>query len=442
MNTIQNFFHHDGDEEGQAVVLFAIMMLALLFAVGLAIDAGQLFTAKRTEQEAADAAAFAGAVVLYQKGTGSQAVAAARTDAITNGYSSGGCALTAQGPCFDAATQTTVTVNWPPISGAYLGNVNHIEVEITRQVKTSLVPAEAAFNPVRARGVAGAENLNSGYAVMALDRGNTDRGWWSGSNAEVDINGGGILVNSRSGSAAENDVCPPTSDFSVEPPYTLDVVGAATGCWGTLTPPVPVNAGHSPVADPFAGFPKPSVTGMTVYTSLPSPVGGVTTLNPGVYKVKIKGAGTDTFVMNPGIYIVEAGFDTSGNGFVSGSNVFFYNTYTTYPASPGGSPDCSDVSLTGNGTIDLTAMTTGTYANLLFYQDPACANDFEIGGNGNFTGTGSLYLPSALFMLDGNNATLNGSQLVARQVEIQEGNLVINYDPNNTAQPILPRLAE
>jgi hypothetical protein len=87
-------------------------------------------------------------------------------------------------------------------------------------------------------------------------------------------------------------------------------------------------------------------------------------------------------------------------------------------------------------------MTTGTWKNLLFYQDPACSNDFEIGGNGNFNGVGSLYLPSALFMLDGNNATLSGSQLVARQVEIQEGNLTINYDPNNTAQPILPRLAE
>ena len=90
----------------------------------------------------------------------------------------------------------------------------------------------------------------------------------------------------------------------------------------------------------------------------------------------------------------------------------------------------------------LSAMTTGTWANLLFYQDPFCANDFEIAGNGNFTGTGSLYLPSALFMLDGNNATLEGSQLVARQVEIQEGNLTINYNPNNTAQPILPRLSE
>ena len=106
------------------------------------------------------------------------------------------------------------------------------------------------------------------------------------------------------------------------------------------------------------------------------------------------------------------------------------------------SPTCSDVSLTGNGNIVLSAMTTGVWQNLLFFQDPLCTNPFEIGGNGTFSGTGSLYLPSALFMLDGNNATLSGSQLVARQVAIQQGNITINYDPHTTAQPILPRLAE
>ena len=448
MNALGRFFFgRDEGEEGQAVVLFAIVMLALLFAIGLAIDAGQLYSAKRSEQEAADAAAFAGAVVLYQAGSGSDAITAARTDALTNGYSSGACTLSTPGDCYDAATQTTVTVYWPPISGNYIGNVRHIEVSITRQVKTSLVPAEAAFNPVRARGVAGSEPLNNGYAIMALDRGATPRGFWTGSNGKVDLNGGGILVNSTYSNASENDQGD-SSQFSVEAPYGLDVTGGATGHWSDLTPPVPVNAGHNQVPDPFAGFPKPPVcvspcSPVTpVYNSLPAPSGGVTTLDPGIYKVKIKGSGTDVFHLNPGVYIVEAGFDTSGNGEVDGSGVFIYNTYSTYPAAPGLSPTCSDVSLTGNGTITLSAQTSGTWAKLLFYQDPACANDFEIGGNGTFNGTGSLYLPSALFMLDGNNATLVGSQLVARQVELQQGNLQINYDPHNTAQPILPRLAE
>jgi len=445
---LRRFFGRD-EEEGQALILFAILMLALLFAVGLAIDAGQLYSAKRTEQEAADAAAFAGAVVIYQSlapcdvTCQSNAIAAARTDAATNGYGSGACAPSTPGVCTDAATQTTVEVNYPPLSGAYAGNLKHVEVIITRQVKTSLVPAEAVFNPVRARGVAGAEPLNNGYAIMALNRGNVDRGFWNAPNGSIDLHGGGILVNSTSGNAAENDQTD-SSKFHIDSPYALDVTGQATGPWFTI----PVNSGHAQVADPFAGFPKPGVCASPcgpatpVYNSLPAPSGGVTTLDPGIYKVLIKGSGNDTFQMNPGVYILEAGMDTSGNGVVTGNNVFIYNTYTAYPAAPGLTPSCSDVNLTGNGNLTFTATTTPPYANLLFYQDPACTNDFQIGGNGTFTGTGSIYLPAAPFVLDGNNATLIGSQLIAQTVQIQNGNITINYDPTTTAQPILPRLAE
>jgi Flp pilus assembly protein TadG len=445
MNSFRRFFGRDNGEEGQAVVLFAIMMLALLFAVGLAIDAGQLYSAKRAEQEAADAAAFAGAVVLYQLGSGSEAIAAARADALTNGYSSGACVLSTPGACYDAATKTTVTVNWPPVSGSYTGNVLHIEVNITRQVQTSLVPAQAAFNPVRARGVAGSEPLNNGYAVMALGLSPDARAFWAASNANIALTGGGILVNSGNSNAAEND----QSDdrrFTVESPYSLDVHGQATGYWAGDH--IPVNSGFPQVDDPFVGFPPPKICSSPcspatpVYNSIPAPVGGVVTLNPGVYKVKLAGAGNDIFHLNPGIYILEAGMDTGGNGDVSGSEIFIYNTYSTYPAAPGLSPTCSDVTVAGNGTVELSAQTTGTWKNLLFYQDPACSNDVELNGNAEFSITGSFYIPNAPFTFDGNNATFEGSQLIAKSVNVQNGNLNINYDPTTTAQPILPRLAE
>ena len=163
MSGLRRFFGPHG-EGGQAIVMVAIVFMALLFVVGLSIDAGQLFAAKRTQQEAADAAAFAGAVVLYQGGTVLQATQAAIDDAIRNGFT-------------DGQNSTTVTVNgynyatsFAPTSGLYAGEspVKHVEVIIIRQVKTTLVPAEAAFNPVRARGVAGAEAANNGYPIMAL----------------------------------------------------------------------------------------------------------------------------------------------------------------------------------------------------------------------------------------------------------------------------------
>jgi len=443
MNAFRRFFGRDNGEEGQAVVLFAILMLALLFAVGLAIDAGQLYSAKRSEQEAADAAAFAGAVVLYQLGTGSEAIAAARTDALTNGYSSGGsCLLTTPGPCTDAATQTTVTVYWPPITGSYIGNNKHVEVEITRQVKTSLVPAEAAFNPVRARGVAGSEPLNNGYAIMALDRSNICNAFTDQSNADLHLTGGGILVNSScSGSAAVNNQSN-AGRFTIQSPYTLDVNGDASGSWTSIG--IPVNAGHNQLPDPFAGFPppKPATLGLPTCNSLAACQDGAGNQNPGVYKVNLGGTGNANLVLNPGVYVLDAGMDTGGNANVTGTGVFLYNTYSNYPGAPGANPTCTNINLQGNAATTLSAQTTGTWANLLVYQDPACTIQMTIGGNGTFIGTGSVYLPAAAFRFNGNPSTLDGSQLIARTVDIQNGNITINYNPTTTAQPILPRLAE
>ena len=440
MNALNRFFGRDDGEEGQAVVLFAILMLALLFAVGLAIDAGQLYSAKRTEQEAADAAAFAGAVVLYQQGTGAEAIAAARTDAQTNGYiSGGGCTLSTPGTCYDAATQTTVSVYWPPVSGAYLGNIKHVEVSITRQVKTALVPAQAAFNPVRARGVAGSEPLNNGYAIMALDRGNTCDAFDTSDNGDLHLMGGGILVNSTCSSAADNDQNT-ASRFTIQSPYPLDVNGGATGHWADLG--IPVNTGHNQIPDPFAGFPKPSVTGLPICNSLAACQDGSGNQIPGVYTTNLGGSGNSDMTLNPGVYILKAGMDTGGNNAITGTGIFLYNTYSTYPAAPGASPNCQEINLQGNAASTLDAQTTGTWANLLVYQDPACSVAMRIGGNGTFIGTGSIYIPSAEFRFEGNPSTLNGSQLIARTVNIQNGNISINYNPVTTAQPILPRLAE
>src|SRR5207237_8273027 len=98
MNALRRFFTAEEDA-GQALIVFAILMLALLFLIGLAIDAGQLYSNKRMEQEAADSAAFAGAVILYQGGTGAQAIDAATADATTNGYTTDDCTFTSGQTC-------------------------------------------------------------------------------------------------------------------------------------------------------------------------------------------------------------------------------------------------------------------------------------------------------------------------------------------------------
>jgi hypothetical protein len=218
------------------------------------------------------------------------------------------------------------------------------------------------------------------------------------------------------------------------------VNGNATGHWADIG--IPVNPGHNQIPDPFAGFPKPSTTGLPICNSLAACQDGSGHQIPGVYTVNFGGSGNTDMIMNPGVYIMKAGMDTGGNRDITGNGVFIYNTYSTYPAAPGATPSCANINLQGNATSTLSAQTTGTWANLLVYQDPACSIEMKIGGNGFFNGTGSIYIPSANFRFAGNPSTLNGSQLIARTVDIQNGNITINYNPTTTAQPILPRLAE
>lgn len=416
-----------GDQQGQAILIVATTMTAMLMAVGLAVDAGQLYVARRTAQEAADAGAYAGAVVLYQGGTTTQARTAAVTDVTRNGYTHGG----------DGGL-TSVVVNLPPASGPKAGNSAYVEVVISTQVRTALVPAQSTLNLVSVRGVAGAEPLNNGYAIMALDRGNAANALRVENNGSVSVDGAGILVNSTSSTAAYNQDSD-GSNISIAEPYGLDVTGGTSGGW-----PNP-STGAPQRPDPFAGYPKPSTAGMTVYTFLPGAAGGsppTITLYPGVYTVPINAAGGTRVILTTGIYVVKAGMNGSGNmDLVSGAGgVFIFNTTSDYPT--GSSGTCGSIGLMGNANSSLAPMTTGTYAGLLVYQDPACTAEFRIAGNGALTASGTIYLPNAPFVMNGNNATLTGSQLVAKTVDIQNGNISISFDSGMTAQPILPRLAE
>ena len=445
------------DDGGQAVILIAITFLALLMAVGLAIDAGQLYVARRTMQEAADSAAYAGAVVKYQGGTTLQARQAATDDATRNGYT---CQLIVCGAGSDILNGFNVTVNAPPLSGTFAGNTSYVEVLISGTVRTALVPAQSALTNVGVRGVAGAGPLNNGFAIMALDRGNTQKAFYADNQADIHLTGGGILVNSTNSQGAWSDQCT-SSRFTIGAPYGTDVAGTGYGCFPTTGAGL-VNT-YPQQADPLSGYAKPSTSGMSTHNSLPGGCSSSCTIDPGIWTTSIGGAGGTTITMNSGIYVLKGeGINAAGNADIEGTNVFIYNTHSNYPgAFRPGIDHCTSLNLAGNANSNLTAFTSAyvltldpngqhvdpdvqewNYVNFLVYQDPACTNQMQIAGNGSFNGTGTIYVPTATFVFSGQNATLTGSQLIAKIVNVQSGNITINFDAGNTAQPILPRLSE
>lgn len=131
MSAFVRFWGGDDGERGQAIILIAAVLLGMLMSVGLAIDTGTLYVARRTAQEAADAGAYAGAVALYDNGTNTDAQNAAIADTKTNGYQDNG----------GGGTQHVIVNSPPLLAGApYYKNDEYVEVEISVQVKTSLVP--------------------------------------------------------------------------------------------------------------------------------------------------------------------------------------------------------------------------------------------------------------------------------------------------------------
>jgi Tfp pilus assembly protein PilX len=81
-------------ERGQILVIFALTITAVIAMVGLVLDSGSAFSQRRSEQNAADLAALAGANAYMNTedtvaARTAAAIAGARASAIKNGYTNG-----------------------------------------------------------------------------------------------------------------------------------------------------------------------------------------------------------------------------------------------------------------------------------------------------------------------------------------------------------------
>ncbi len=412
------------DEGGQALILIAIVTLGMIFAVGLAIDAGQLFNGRRTAQEAADAAAFGGATALYQNGTPAQATDAATADAARNGYATN-----------VPTSGTAVIVTTPPTSGSYAGNPLCVQVVISTPVRTSLVPQEAGVTTVRATGTGCSVSSSFGYAVMATDQACDSGTVALSSNGSLTITGGGIEINSCSPIAGQSSVT-----ISLQPGYYTDVVGNVD-----VSSSFPnLRTGRAVQPDPFAGLPKPSTNGLPTY----SPACAPTINQPGIYTTSF--SSNCEYVFAPGTYVLaNGGFNLTGNSSActghacatptADGGVFFFLTNANYPASGG---SCASFKLEGGNVSTLSAPTGGTYQGMLIWQDGVCTNPLSIGGGAAITMTGSIYAPGAAVTGNGNGAIVNASQIIAKKVDTQGANFTIVYSNAITYHGKVPALVE
>jgi hypothetical protein len=440
------------DDRGQALILIAVALAALLLGIGLALDTGQLFVSRRAAQTAADAAAWAGATVLYAGGNAATAKTAATTDATRNGYTTGGL--------------LTVTTASPPTTGPFTGDAGYIEVTITDQVVTRfLFGASGGRTAVSARAVAGIARSGTGQAVVVT--GNTpDTGGSTGGNGGgggivpgspnftlqgastgFTITGGGTATNSTSSTAVSID------SGSLLTGAFHRVTGSVDAAVALRMSPAPAT-GAAATADPFATLAGPSTTGLSLFSGQ-TVTGATVTLNPGVYSgeivvstngiVKLNGTGN-------GYYVFQAGLRTIDNGslILNGTGgVLLYNTYSNYPAAPGATPVCGTVSLNGTGQLTLAAHSSGSYAGIVLFQDRSCATGPSLTVRTATSLGGTLYVPTpasgaaAVLTVTAASSVTIAAQIVADSLLVTGNNtLTLSFTPPSVSGARVPSLVE
>jgi Flp pilus assembly protein TadG len=400
---------------------FTLVQLVLCLTVfmgllAVTIDGGLLLAERRHAQAVADAAALSAAADLYANwrtnlgsDSGGTAAASAKTTAANNGYTS---------------TNSTVTPHIPPTTGDHVGVAGYAEVVVTyNQSRFFSSIWGSGTTPVSARAVArgllaGGTPTNSSLGFLVTDPGTN--------GASSVYENGKTGINVANGSFAENSANSPFDSKGNNAEVTANsfVFGAANsqslGSPPNFNGPTPTY--NTVTADPFSSLAAPSSSGLPSQT-----YSGGTTMNPGVYTGVINIGGNSTVTMSPGIYYLQpdangnAGITMSGTASLDGTSGVLI--YVAPPTTPG--TGTMTLSNGGVNSIALNPISTGTYEGVSIYVDRAWGNGntngnsnvtLELGGTPTSSVYGTIYAPTANFILHGTPNANTGSQVIVYTV--------------------------
>jgi hypothetical protein len=442
-------------ERGQIIVIFAASLIVIFGVAALVFDGGMMLLEKRTQQNAADAAAIAGARFLPTNPT--EAEDAAFALATENGFT-------------DGVDNQVVDVYIPPVNGPHAGDDGFIEVIIRSERASFFSGIWGIFShDVGSRAVAANQTGVLGpFAMLSL---NPD------SCNAMDVGGSGEIISN--GDIQVNSTCPSgamhlhgTGEIVTAPDVACNVVGGFNA-GGGATYNCPVNEGVVPIPDPFLTLPEPPIPvdggGAIVYPTAPLYISGspstipsgcpggsaaatqavpapcqftgsysgtVWRLFPGYYPGGIQ-LQAGTFYLEPGIYYmggggfimngsdvsitsVEAGGTTLGGGVLlfNGDNLPFAN---------------GPIQLNGGGSgSHLYPLDQGTqWDGIVVFQDRlVCEGALFNGAGTTLEVRGLIYIPCGLTTANGNGGTIIVDQIIADTFKLtgSGGSLTVAFD--------------
>jgi hypothetical protein len=245
------------------------------------------------------------------------------------------------------------------------------------------------------------------------------------SSAQLEVVGGGIMVNSNHATALLAD-----SSSRIKASRVRVTGGAEQRGDGSSVQPGAIT-GVPPVSDPLASLavPDPDQLGLQRHDGIGSPQNpadvGLRILQPGIYRggIHLKGGAV---TMLPGMYVMDGGgFQVGGSTTVNGQAVTIYNTSYSNP------PNFGPVKVDSSGVLNISAPLAGAYKDILFFQDRNNTAPAEVLSSAKLIVlTGSFYFPKAPFTMDGSGVTLDllATQFVVDSMRLKSSaNLRVNF---------------
>jgi hypothetical protein len=448
------------------LIIFAVSLVIIMGIAALVFDGGKMLLDRRTQQNAADAAALAGARFLPDDTAAARD--AAMMVAAANGFTHG-------------VDGRTVAIHIPPLTGEHAGADGHIEVRIGSSDDPIFAGIWGVTQlDVAARAVAKNQTgVRGEFAVLGLDE--------SGCNAFV-VEGQGELISN--GDIQVNSTCTPNAmrlagqgEIVTAPHVACNVVGAYSKGGSANENCEGPNTGQPAIPDPLAGVPEPPIptTGnppVIVYPTAPaqeptatkpiptgcpgstapatdvapahcrfdgSYAGSTWRLYPGYYPGGLSLA-AGTFYLEPGIYYMGGGgIEVVGGGAsvtsvdhlgtTLGGGVLFFN---------------GDHAIAADGPINLAGGNAGVNiwpldqpgapwnALVLFQDREVCLDARIVGASSNMQVRGTIYIPGGpscsanqpVFIAEGNGGTVVTDQIIAYRFQMKGniGSLTVAYD--------------
>lgn len=350
-------FHQD--QEGQHLVMLALLMPLLVACLALTVDVGNVYAHHRMAQNAADSAALAGITVLVSKGqSAAQDVAAyyARENGYNNDRSTNAVQLTFSSNCLhvtitDYVSPILAQVVW---RGVFTVGAGAKACSSTGSGSASVI----VLDPTASKALE-----LSGGSTLTVPKGTVH----VNSNAlqAVNVSGGGKIVTST-----------PTT-----------IVG---GYAGTAISPSPI-LGAPVQPDPLAELAAPSTSSCGFQSEVK--ISNPATIGPGCYMGGLTISSTSVTFL-PGIYLIGGkGLVFSGSSVGTGSGVMFYVS-------------AGKVDISGGTVLNISPPTSGLYEGMLLFHGRSNSQPLKVSGGSAIGGMqGIVYAANAHMELSGGTTT-------------------------------------